>query len=122
MKLSPSKNIQGDTFYHIGIANSNLEKYSEAIEPLTRAINLEPKPKYYHERAKCEILTEQNSNALADLNEVIKAQPYNAFAYFRRGFAHKSLRLYEEAAEDFLKARDLKPEDPRLIINKKQIY
>ena len=53
---------------------------------------------------------------------MIKSQPNNAFAYFRRGFAHKALRLYEEAAEDFLKARDLKSDDPRLIINKKQIY
>ena len=53
---------------------------------------------------------------------MIKYQPNNAFAYFRRGFAHKALKLYEEAADDFLKARDLKPDDPRLIINKKQIY
>lgn len=61
-------------------------------------------------------------NALKDLNEVIKIQPVNAFAYFRRGFAHKALKLYEEAADDFMKARELSPEDPRLIINKKQIY
>ena len=53
------------------------------------------------------------------MNEVIKYQPNNAFAYFRRGFAHKAPKLYEEAADDFLKARDLKPDDPRLIINKK---
>jgi tetratricopeptide (TPR) repeat protein len=83
---------------------------------------LDAKPKYYHERAKCEILTDENLHALNDLNEVIKCQPNNSFAYFRRGFAHKALKLYEEAAEDFLKARDLKPDDPRLIINKKQIY
>lgn len=44
-------------------------------------------------------------NALKDLNEVIKMQPNNAFAFFRRGFAHKALRLYDQAAEDFLKAR-----------------
>lgn len=44
-------------------------------------------------------------NALNDLNEVIKIQPANAFAFFRRGFAHKALRRYDEAADDFLKAR-----------------
>ena len=68
LKLLPSKNIQADIFYHIGIANSNLEKYAEAIEPLTRAINLDSKPKYFHERAKCEILTDENLHALNDLN------------------------------------------------------
>lgn len=50
------KSIQSDIYYHIGIAYSNLEKYQEAVEPLTRAINLDSKPKYYHERAKCLLL------------------------------------------------------------------
>jgi tetratricopeptide (TPR) repeat protein len=85
-------------------------------------LHLDPQPKYYHERAKCGILLDQNMNALKDLNEVIKMQSTNAFAYFRRGFAHKALKLYDEAAEDFMKARELSPDDPRLIINKKQIY
>jgi tetratricopeptide (TPR) repeat protein len=49
----PSKNIQADIFYHIGIAFSNLEKYDEALEPLSRAISLDPEARYYHERAKC---------------------------------------------------------------------
>jgi hypothetical protein len=30
--------------------------------------------------------------------------------------------MYDEAAENFLIARDLAPEDPKLIVNKKQIY
>lgn len=49
-------------------------------------------------------------------------QPTNPFAYFRRGFAQKALKYYDESAEDFMKARELSPDDPRLIINKKQIY
>ncbi len=65
---------------------------------------------------------DQNVSALKDLNEVIKMQPNNPFAYFRRGFAQKALKYYDESAEDFMKARELSPDDPRLIINKKQIY
>jgi Tfp pilus assembly protein PilF len=57
-----------------------------------------------------------------DLNEVIKKQPENAYAYFRRAFAYKALKKYDETAEDFEMARKLKPDDPKLIINKKQIY
>lgn len=66
--LFPPKNIQSDIYYHIGIAYSNLEKYHQAVEPLTKAIGLEPKPKYYHERAKCLLLIEDNLHALNDLN------------------------------------------------------
>lgn len=105
LEFNPNKSIQSDIYYHIGIANSNLEKYQEAIEPFTKAIDFDPQSKYYHERAKCEILLDQSLNALNDLNEVIKQQPSNAFAYFRRGFANKALKLYDEAAEDFMKAR-----------------
>ncbi len=62
-------------------------------------------PKYYHERAKCYILLDQSKEALEDLNEVISQQPANAFAYFRRGLAFKFLKMYEESAENFMKAR-----------------
>ena len=68
------------------------------------------------------MLLDQSESALRDLNEVIKEQEKNAFAFFRRGFAHKALREYDQAAEDFMRARELAPDDPRLIINKKQIY
>lgn len=30
--------------------------------------------------------------------------------------------MYEESAENFMKARELSPDDPKLILNKKQIY
>lgn len=30
--------------------------------------------------------------------------------------------MYDEAAENLLFARDLAPEDPKLIVNRKQIY
>jgi tetratricopeptide (TPR) repeat protein len=53
---------------------------------------------------------------------VIKKQPDNAYAYFRRAFAYKALKRYEETSEDFDMAKELKPNDPKLIINKKQIY
>ncbi len=46
--MNPNRNIQADIYYHIGIANSNLEKYEYAIEPLTKAIKLDARPKYLH--------------------------------------------------------------------------
>ena len=68
------------------------------------------------------MLLDKNEEALSDLNQVVCDQPDNAFAYFRRAFALKALKKYEDAADDFMKARELSPDDPRLIVNKKQIY
>lgn len=30
--------------------------------------------------------------------------------------------MYEDSADNFMKARELSPDDPKLILNKKQIY
>lgn len=50
---------------------------------------------------------DESEKALEDLNEVIERQPDNAFAYFRRGLAYKALKKYEDAADSFMKARDI---------------
>lgn len=68
------------------------------MAPLTKALELEKRPKYYHERAKCYLLIGENNLALSDLNEVIQRQPENAYAYFRRAFAYKALRRYDETS------------------------
>lgn len=68
------------------------------------------------------MLTEQHQKALDDYTEVIKLQPKNSHAYFGRAFAYKALKNYDEAAEDFEKAKSLDPFNPKLIINPKKIY
>ena len=106
--------------YHLGIAFANLEFFEKAIEPLSRAIELQKyEPCYIHERAKCYLLTEDNSKALQDYDDVIRMQPNNANAYFGRAFAHKALKSYELAADDFEKAKSLDPLNPKLIVNYK---
>jgi tetratricopeptide (TPR) repeat protein len=59
---------------------------------------------------------------LEDFNEVIKIQMNNSHAYFGRAFAHKALRDYDKAAEDFDKAKQINPLNPKLIVNFKQVY
>lgn len=60
--------IEPDIHYHLGISFANLEQFEKAVDPLTKAIELEKKPKYYHERAKCYLEIGQNTLALADFN------------------------------------------------------
>lgn len=47
--------------------------------------------KYVHERAKAYQMIEFHKEALEDFNIVIKRNPKNAHAYFRRAFSLKAL-------------------------------
>lgn len=57
--------------------------------------------------------------AVTDFSYVIKKNHKNAHAFFRRAFSLKALKRFPEAAEDFEKAKDLDPMNPKLIINHK---
>ena len=50
--------------------------------------------RYIHERAKAYQMIEDHEMAVEDFNLVIKKNPKNAHAHFRRAFSHKSLKNY----------------------------
>ena len=58
---------------------------------------------------------------MADFDVVIKKNPKNAHAYFRRAFSLKSLKRFPESVEDFEKARILDPMNPALVVNYKKL-
>ena len=66
-------------------------------------------------------MIEDHEKSVEDFNVVIKKNPRNAHAYFRRAFSFKSLKKYALAAEDFEKAKELSPMDPKLVINYKKL-
>ena len=57
--------------------------------------------KYIHERAKAYQMIEDHEGAITDFNLVIKKNPKNAHAHFRRAFSQKHVKNYPGAAEDF---------------------
>ena len=56
-----------------------------------------------------------------DFSVVIKKNPKNAHAYFRRAFSLKALKRFTEAAEDFESAKSNDPMNPKLVVNHKQL-
>ena len=56
------------------------------------------------------------------LSEVIRYNPRNAHAFFRRGFAWKALGDYDNAADDMETAKILDPDNPHLKVNYNQIH
>ncbi|CAI2387655.1 unnamed protein product [Moneuplotes crassus] len=113
---------ESDIFYHIGIAYSNLERFEEAVYPLTKAIELIPSDiRYVHERAKAYQMVEEHSAAIEDFDTVIHKSPNNAHAYFRRAFSHKALKNFEQAADDFETAKRKDPTNQKLVVNYKKL-
>lgn len=62
-----------------------------------------------------------HEKAVDDFNVVIKKNSKNAHAYFRRAFSLKALKRYAEAADDFEKAKDLDPLNPKMVVNYKKL-
>jgi tetratricopeptide (TPR) repeat protein len=48
---------------------------------------------YLHERAKAYQMIGEHDAAIEDFSNVIKKNPKNAHAYFRRAFSHKTLKV-----------------------------
>jgi len=77
--------------------------------------------RYIHERAKAYQMIEDHEKAVADFDTVIKKNPKNAHAHFRRAFSHKALKNFSQAADDFEQAKALDPLNPKMVVNYKKL-
>ena len=66
-------------------------------------------------------MIEYHDKAIEDFNLVIQRNPTNAHAHFRRAFSLKALKRFSEAADDFEKAKELDPLNPKLVVNHKKL-
>ena len=122
IKAGPYLTYEADIYYHTGLAFCRLERFEESIFPFSKAISLIPNDiRYIHERAKALQMIDQHQMAIDNFSDVIKKNPKNAHAYFRRAFSLKALGKYEPAALDFEKAKALDPLNPKLVVNYKQL-
>ena len=62
-----------------------------------------------------------HEKAVEDFDIVIKRNPQNAHAHFRRAFSLKSLQRYDEAVNDYEKAKNLDPLEPKMVVNYKKL-
>lgn len=98
MKLAlqnkPFLTYECDIYYHLGLAYCRVEKFEKSIFPFSRCVERIPTDiRYIHERAKAYQMIELHDQAVADFNVVIKRNPKNAHAYFRRAFSLKALKV-----------------------------
>lgn len=122
-KRKPFPTYEPDIYYLIGLSLAHLERFNEAIEPFTKAINLcKLEAIYYHERAKCFHLIGEYEQAIEDYSTVIDLEPTNSYAYFGRGFAYKNIGCLDEAADDLERCKEISPKNPKLIVNYSRIH
>ena len=87
---------------------------------MSQAIELVPSDiRFIHERAKAYQMIEDHQNAVNDFTTVIKKNSKNAHAHFRRAFSYKALKQYDLGVEDFEKAKQLDPTNPKMVVNYK---
>ena len=92
LRNSPFLTYEADIYYHLGISYCRLEKFEKSIFPFTKCIEKMPSDlRYLHERAKAFQMIGEHETAIQDFDIVIKKQPRNANAYFRRAFSLKAL-------------------------------
>ena len=85
LKNKPFLTYEADIYYHMGLTYCRVEKFEKSIFPFSRCVERIPTDiRYVHERAKAYQMIEYHEKAVDDFSVVIKRNPKNAHAYFRR--------------------------------------
>lgn len=88
------------------------EKYAEALQLYTRAIEIDSKNAiYYCNRAAAHSKLNQHKQAIDDCQIAIHLDPNYSKAYGRMGLAYDSLNQHREAKECYEKAVQLEPQN-----------
>ena len=94
LKNEPYATYEPDIYYHVGLAYCREQQFEKAIYPLTKCVDRIPhNVLYVHERAKAYQMIGYHEEAVQDFNAVIKKNPKNAHAHFRRAFSLKALKV-----------------------------
>ena len=83
-----------DIYYHLALSYCRLQKFEKSIFPYSKCVEKIPSDmRYIHERAKAYQMIEYHEKAVEDFDVVIKKNPKNAHAFFRRAFSLKALKV-----------------------------
>jgi Tol biopolymer transport system component/tetratricopeptide (TPR) repeat protein len=97
-----------------GLARLRLEKYTEAVESFSQAIEQDSQyAKAYGQRGIAFLKLQEYEWAIEDFSKVIEMEPENpenAEVYNNRGRAYFDLEKYEQAERDYEKAIELNPD------------
>jgi len=110
-------------FYTRGYAYAELNKYEQAIEDFSKAIELNPALAVaYYDRGNAYADLNKYERAIKDYEKAIELNPDFAEAYNNRGNAYMELNKYEQAIKDYDKAIELNPNEAVAYYNRGVAY
>lgn len=96
--------------FNKGIILSKQEQKLQAIDEYTKAITLNAKTEYYLNRAIDYFFLQKYTQALPDLNEVLKATPQDTTALWLRAKIYYEQNNFEQAQKDLTILHALQPQ------------
>jgi len=123
LKKSQNKDVLKKEKAHIlsliGESHNYLQSYNDAIEYLTKSLQIEPEdPGCYKERGTAYRLLGKNKEAIDDLNKAISLDSLYHQAYNCRAVYFDDLNLNEKALSDYNKAISIKPDHADYYFNR----
>eukprot|EP00873_Tetraselmis_striata_P008318 jgi/Tetstr1/428582/TSEL_018575.t1 len=115
---SRSPDITAELWYNLGVCLAGKYSNKEACSAFEKAVKYCPgHPTYTHEHAKALQAEGRCTEALARFTEVLRLQPDNSHALFRKALAHHTLKQYDTAAQLFEAAKVCDPGNPRVVVD-----
>ena len=96
------RTINAEEYYDLGMNAFGIGDYDEAISNFNQAIEIKPAiPYYYMSRGQCRELKNDEMGALIDYEMVLKLDPENTNAHFKRAWINYKRGSYDRAVEDY---------------------
>jgi tetratricopeptide (TPR) repeat protein len=112
-----------DAYYYLACVYFGQEKYDEAIDYYSKAINMNDKYTFaYHDRGSAYRMTKKYQLALADYRKAIQLNPKMAIAFNNMGSVKKLLKDYQGALIDYSSAINLDSNDAIAYNNRGTVY
>lgn len=112
-----------DAYYYLACVYFGQEKYDEAIEYYTKAIEKNDKYAFaYHDRGSAYRMTKKYQLSLSDYRKAIQLNPNMAIAFNNMGSVKKILKDYQGALIDYSSAINLDSNDAVAYNNRGTVY
>jgi tetratricopeptide (TPR) repeat protein len=112
-----------EDFYREGVRLHGGKDFSNAVQALDSAIQLNPRlAPAWELRGQCNAGLHRLPQALADYSRSIELFPYSPFAFHNRGLVYLDTSKPDEALADFSKALELNPAYLPSLQNRVRIY
>lgn len=117
-KASGAEKLAADSFKNQGNDFMKQDKYKEAYDCYTRAINIDDNTAiYYSNRAAASSKLGDHQAALQDCQEAVEIDPTYSKAYGRMGLAYASMEDHKRAKDAYIKAVELDPDNESYVNN-----